>query len=134
MRLVGSTVLLALVLTGAGSLWAQDGLQRFERELKPQMELKSFTYKNAAAKGDSGFVLSDVVAVVAANPSTGDKETTIRIDKVTVDELDFDRLKKDAKDDELPRFAKLKAEGISGDDDVFSMLTPYGVPKVPVDF
>jgi hypothetical protein len=34
----------------------------------------------------------------------------------------------------LPRFAKLKAEGISGDDDVFAQLAPYGVPKVPVDF
>jgi hypothetical protein len=134
MRLFGSAALLALVFAGTGSLWAQDGLQRFERELKPQLELKSFTYRNAAAKGDSGFVLNDVVAIVPANPSTGDKETTIRIDKVTVDELDFDRLKKDANDDELPRFAKLKAEGISGDDDVFAMLTPYGVPKVPVDF
>jgi hypothetical protein len=124
---------MALVFAGAGNLWAQDGLQRFERELKPQLELKSFTYRSAAAKGDSGFVLNDVVAVVPSNPSTGDKETTVKIDKITVDELDFDRLKKDAKDDELPRFAKMKAEGISGDDDIFSMLAPYGVPKMPVD-
>src|SRR5271154_755379 len=102
MRLVGSVALAALMFLGAGSLWAQDGLQRFERELKPQLELKSFTYKDAAAKGDSGFVLNDVVAVVPANPTTGDKETTIKIAKITVDQLDFDRLKKDAKDDELP--------------------------------
>ena len=134
MKFFGSAALLALVVVGAGSLCAQDGLQRFERELKPQLEFKSLTYKNAAAKGDNGFVLSNVVAVIPANPTTGDKETTVRIDRVTVDELDFDRLKKDAKDDEIPRFAKLKAEGISGDDDVFSMLAPYGVPKVPVDF
>src|SRR5262245_53583611 len=133
MRLVGSAALVALMFASGGGTWAQDGLQRFERELKPQMEFKSFTYKNGAAKGDSGFVLNDVVAVVPANPATGDKETTIKIDKITVDELDFDRLKKDANDDELPRFAKLKAEGISGDDDIFSILAPYGVPKVPVD-
>ncbi|MBV8186020.1 MAG: hypothetical protein JO339_02160, partial [Alphaproteobacteria bacterium] len=132
MRLLGSAALVALVFFGAGNLAAQDGLQRFEKEIKPQMELKSFTYKNAAAKGDSGFVLNDVVAVVPGNPKTGDKETTIKIEKVTVDALDFDRL--NSKDDELPRFAKLKAEGISGDDDVFNQLAPYGVPKVPVDF
>ncbi|MBV8408824.1 MAG: hypothetical protein JOY64_14415 [Alphaproteobacteria bacterium] len=132
MRLLGSAALVALVFFGAGNLAAQDGLQRFEKEIKPQMELKSFTYKNAAAKGDSGFVLNDVVAVVPGNPKTGDKATTIKIEKVTVDALDFDRL--NSKDDELPRFAKLKAEGISGDDDVFNQLAPYGVPKVPVDF
>ena len=43
-----------------------------------------------------------------ANQATGDKESTIKIQKVTVEELDFDRLKKTAKDDEAPRFAKLK--------------------------
>ena len=133
MRLLGFAAL-ALVLAGASSLAAQDGLQRFERELKPQLEFKSFTYKNAAAKGDSGFVLNDVIAVVPANPTTGDKETTVKIDRITVDEIDFDHLKKDGKDDEIPRFAKLKAEGISGDDDLVAMLAPYGVPKVPVDF
>jgi hypothetical protein len=126
--------MVALVFVGASSTWADDGLQRFEKELKPQFELKSFTYKSASAKGDSGFVLNDVVAVIPANQATGDKETTVKIDRITVDELDFDRLKKDAKDDELPRFARLKAEGISGSDDVFSQLAPYGVPKVPVDF
>jgi len=117
----------------AASAWAQDGLQRFEAELKPQFELKSFTYKTATAVGTSGFVLTDVVAVVPANPATGDKESTIRIDKVAVDELDFDRLKKDAKDDAAPRFARLKLEGMTGDDEVFAALAPYGVPKVPVD-
>ena len=117
----------------AASAWAQDGLQRFEAELKPQFELKSFTYKTGTAVGTSGFVLTDVVAVVPANPATGDKESTIRIDKVAVDELDFDRLKKDAKDDAAPRFARLKLEGMTGDDEVFAALAPYGVPKVPVD-
>ena len=117
----------------AGAAWAQDGLQRFEKEIKPQLELKSLTYKTGTAVGTSGFVLTDVVAVVPANASTGDKETTIKIEKVAVDELDFDRLKKDAKDDEAPRFARLKLEGITGDDEIFTALAPYGVPKVPVD-
>ncbi len=128
--------LLAVGLAAGGFVekaWAQDGLQRFEKELKPQFELKSFTYKTSAPLGSSGFALTDVVAVVPANAATGDKESTIRIDKVTVDELDFDRLKKDAKDDEAPRFAKLRFEGMTGDDEIFTALAPYGVPKVPVD-
>ena len=41
-------------------------------------------------------MLNNVVAVIPATPATGDKETTVKIDKVTVDALDFDRLKKDS--------------------------------------
>ena len=44
---------------------AQDGLKRFETDIKPQMELKSFTYGSASAQGSSGFVLNNVVAVDA---------------------------------------------------------------------
>lgn len=125
------SALMAVVLT-AGA-WAQDGLQRFEKELKPQLEFKSLTYKTATAVGTSGFVLTDVVAVIPANPTTGDKESTIKIEKFAVDELDFDRLRKDAKDDEAPRFARLRIEGMTGDDEIFTALAPYGVPKLPVD-
>ncbi len=125
------SLLLAFCLATAG--WAQNGLERFEKELKPQFELKSFNYANAAPLGDSGFVLNDVVAVVPANAATGDKESTVKIQKVTVDALDFDRLKKDSKEDEAPRFAKLKLEGLSGTDEVFTALQAYGVPNVPVD-
>ena len=113
--------------------WAQNGLERFEKELKPQFELKSFTYASASPLGDSGFVLNNVVAVIPASPATGDKESTVKIEKVTVDTLDFDRMKKDAKDDEMPRFAKLKLEGMTGNDEMFTALQPYGVPNVPFD-
>ncbi len=126
-----SSALLLLVM--ASTAWAQNGLERFEKELKPQFELKTFTYSNAAPLGDAGFVLNDVVAVIPANQATGDKESTIKIQKVTVDALDFDRLKKDAKDDQAPRFAKLKLEGMTGDDEMFTALQPYGVPNVPID-
>ncbi len=111
----------------------QNGLERFEKDIKPQFELKKFSYGSAQPLGAAGFVLNDVVAVVPANAATGDKESTVRIDKVTVDALDFDRLKKDAKDDLVPRFAKLRMEGITGDDELFSALEPYGVPRVPFD-
>jgi hypothetical protein len=129
-----AAALLGLVFWGfAVSASAQNGLQRFESEIKPQFEVKKFTYGNASALGSAGFVLNDVVVVIPGNPATGDKESTIKIDKVTVDELDFDRLKKGTSDDELPRFAKLKIEGMTGDDTLSTVLAPYGVPKVPVD-
>ena len=127
---VSSALLVLWLMTAA---WAQSGLERFEKELKPQFELKSFTYAKAAPLGDAGFVLNDVVAVIPANAATGDKESTVKIQKVTVDALDFDRMKKDSKDDEAPRFAKLKLEGITGDDEMFTALQPYGVPNVPFD-
>ncbi|WP_421994689.1 hypothetical protein [Reyranella sp.] len=132
MRLILAAVswlLLSLVLaTGTA---AQNGLDRFEKEVKPQFELKSFTYAKAEPLGDAGFVLNDVVAVVPANEATGDKESTVKIEKVTVEALDFDRLKKDG--DNTPRFAKLKLEGMTGDDELFTALQPYGVPRAPFD-
>lgn len=123
--------LAGLGLPGGAS--AQSGLQRFESEIKPQIDLKKFTYGGASTLGSAGFVLNDVVAVVPGNPATGGKDTTVKIDKVTVEEIDFERLKKDAKGDEAPRFAKIKLEGMTGDDTLSAALAPYGVPKVPVD-
>jgi hypothetical protein len=134
MRSILAGVSAALLVIGlAAAAWAQNGLERFEKEIKPQFELKTFTYSSAAPLGSSGFVLNDVVAVVPANAATGDKESTVKIQKVTVEELDFDRMKKGANDDEVPRFAKLKLEGMTGDDEMFTALAPYGVPNVPVD-
>src|SRR5260370_18162698 len=132
MRSILTGVSAALLMIGlATASWAQNGLERFEKDIKPQLELKKFTYASAAPLGDSGFVLSDVVAVLPANQATGDKESTVKIKKVTVEELDFDRLKKTAKDDEAPRFAKLKLEGMTGDDETFTALAPYTVPNLP---
>ena len=124
----------ALLVIGCGATsWAQNGLERFEKEIKPQLALKALTYASGSPLGNSGFVLNDVVAVVPANAATGDKESTVKIEKVTVEEIDFDRLKSDAKPDDAPRFAKLKLEGMTGDDEMFAALRPYGVPNVPVD-
>ena len=134
MRVIFAALLSALLFIGfATGSWAQNGLERFEKEIKPQFELKTLSYAGAEPLGASGFVLKDVVAVVPANPATGDKESTIKIDKVTVDDLDFERLRKDSKNDLAPRFARLKMEGMTGDDEMFTALEPYGVPKVPFD-
>ncbi len=110
---------------------AENGLERFEREVKPQIQLKSFTYKSAEALGNEGFVLHDVLAVMPASPTTGDQESTLKIDKVTVEALDFERV--NGNTDDAPRFAKLRLEGMTGDEDSMALLDPYGIPRVPMD-
>ncbi|CAN5245481.1 hypothetical protein BH10PSE6_BH10PSE6_49000 [soil metagenome] len=133
MRLIRliATVLVAWAVLATGAL-AQNGLERFEREIKPQIQIEQFTYSAAQPLGAAGFVLNDVVAAMAANAATGDKASTLKIDKVTVEAMDFDRMK-DVTDDDIPRFAKMKIEGMTGDEEMFTALTPYGVPRVPVD-
>ena len=131
-----TTALLALGIASLGldrGALAQDGLQRFERDIKPQLQLKQLTYSGATALGASGFVLSNVVVVVPPTPASGGKDSTVKIDKVTVEEIDFDRMKKESKGEEVPRFAKLKLEGIDPDESVSDLLRPYGIPKVPAD-
>ncbi|MFI5002117.1 MAG: hypothetical protein ACHQK9_19720 [Reyranellales bacterium] len=133
MRVMWSLMGAALMWTAlASGALAENGLERFEREIKPQIELEKFTYSNAAPLGTSGFVLNDVVAVMPPSGATGDKSSTLKIDKVTVEEIDFDRLKK-GDDNDMPRFAKVKLQGMMGDDEVFAALAPYGVPKVAID-
>ncbi|GEP62147.1 hypothetical protein [Reyranella soli] len=125
-------LLVGLSLFATVPAQAQNGLQRFEKEIKPQLEFKSLTYDKAAPLGDKGFTLSNVVAVVPASV-TGGKDSTVKIEKVTVEEIDFDRMKDSGKKDEIPLFAKLKIEGMTGDDDLSGMLESFGIPKAPVD-
>src|SRR5271170_7018070 len=96
MRSIGTFLALLFLSTGA---WAENGLQRFERELKPQLGLEKLSYSGAEALGDEGFILKDVVAVAPATPQTDNKRTTIKIDKVTVESIDFDRFKVGNKED-----------------------------------
>lgn len=125
-------LLVSLSLFATVQAQAQNGLQRFEKDIKPQLEFKSLTYDKAAPLGDKGFTLSNVVAVVPAE-ATGGKDSTVKIEKVTVEEIDFDRMKDSGKKDEIPLFAKLKIEGMTGDDDLSGMLESFGIPKAPVD-
>lgn len=132
MRIMRILLAVALAWTVlATTAIAETGLERFEREIKPQFELEKFTYAGAQTLGDTGFVLNNVLAVMPANAATGDKASTLKIDKVTVEALDFDRLKKI--DDDMPRFAKVRLEGMTGDEEMFAALDPYGVPRVPMD-
>src|SRR5690349_17791369 len=125
-----SAVALSWMLLSTAAM-AENGLERFEREVKPQIQLKTFTYTGAEALGNDGFVLHDVVAVMPASSATDDKESTLKIDKVTVESLDFERV--NGNTDDAPRFAKLKFEGMTGDEDSMALLDPYGIPHVPMD-
>lgn len=131
----GIVFAVAALLAGVSlaEAWAEDGLQRFESQIKPQLEFKKFTYVKGSALGDKGFVLNDVVVVVPGSDATQGKDTTLTIEKVTVEEVDFDRLKKDGDKDSMPRFAKLRIDGMQGDEALSGILAPYGVPKAPVD-
>lgn len=130
-RFVGTALVVLLLALGGGLAQAQDGLQRFEKEIKPQLEFKSFKYDKAHALGDKGFVLEGVTAVLPASDATNGKEATVKVEKVTVEEIDFNRLSGSKND--LPLFAKLKIEGMSGDDDLSGTMQGFGIPKVPVD-
>lgn len=126
-----TALFLALLLFSTGA-WAENGLQRFERELRPQIEPHTFSYGRAEALGDSGFILEDVVATAPAMPETDNRPTTIRIDKAIVEAIDFERLA-DPRKEQLPRFAKFRLEGVTGDRATVAMLATYGVPNVPAD-
>src|SRR5262245_65802049 len=77
--------------------------------------------------------MNEVTTLFTDHAESSDNESTSNSKMVTVDALDFDRLKKDAKDSDAPRFAKIKLEGMTGDDEMFTALQPYGVPNVPLD-
>jgi hypothetical protein len=124
-------LLLAAFWAFAPAAMADNGLQRFEREIKPQLDAEKLTYRSGEALGDQGFALNDVVVVMPPRSGTDNKPSKVRIDKVTVDAIDFDSLKDSSED--LPHFVKLKFEGVTGDDNATNSLTAYGLPKVPAD-
>jgi hypothetical protein len=122
-------MLAGVTISGAA---AQNGLERFEREIKPQIALEKFTYDTSEPLGDAGFVLNNVVAVIPANANTGSPASTLKIEKITVEALDFDRLK-DNDGNTLPHFANLKLQGVTGDRAATQLLTPYGIEAKPAD-
>jgi len=126
----GAVLLASAVL--ATTAMADNGLERFEREIRPQLDVEKLTYRSGEAVGDTGFILNDVVVVTPPTAPTANQPGTFRIDRVVVDALDFDHLRKESKN-EWPRVVKLKVEGLTGDAAATSTLSTYGFPKVPID-
>src|SRR5260370_33482950 len=87
---------------------AQDGLKRFETDIKPQIELKSFTYGSASAQGSSGFVLNNVVAGAPGSGASRGQGRTIKADQVAGARPPFGRIEKGGERDGRAPFMELK--------------------------
>ncbi|MBV8131249.1 MAG: hypothetical protein JO282_01875 [Alphaproteobacteria bacterium] len=98
-----AVILLATALPGAA-----DGVSQFEQKIRPQLPPNSFTYANAKALGDNGFVLEDVVVTPPADATGGAKAAPVAIKRVTVENFDFAGL-----DKRVPLFLKIRVEGIT---------------------
>lgn len=113
---------------------AADGLQRFEKSIKTQLPPDALTYKSSKALGDSGFVLEGVTITTPPDPGKDkDKTEPVQVKRITVDDLDFASIEKQAP----PLFAKVRFEGVSigtkpgGGVDLKEMA---GLDKLAADF
>lgn len=95
-----------LLLLASGAAAKADGLERFEKLLKPKIEGNALTYQSAKALGDSGFVLEDVT--ITPPPEQSAKAQPVHVKRVTVEDLDFASIEKNLS----PNFARVRAEGI----------------------
>jgi hypothetical protein len=98
-----AVILLATALPGAA-----DGVSQFDQKIRPQLPPNSFTYANAKALGDNGFVLENVVVTLPADATGGAKAEPVAIKRVTVEDFDFAGL-----DKRVPLFLKIRVEGIT---------------------
>jgi len=98
-----AVILLATALPGAA-----DGVSQFEQKIRPQLPANSFTYANAKALGNNGFVLEGVVVTPPADATSGVKAEPVAIKRVTVEDFDFAGL-----DKWVPLFLKIRVEGIT---------------------
>jgi hypothetical protein len=124
------------VFTATSALAQIDGLERFEREVKPQFmkDGAGITYKDATALGPSGFVLSGVTLTEPAGKQPDAKPSRITIERLTVEDIDFDRIAAG----QVPEFVRLRAEGVMADDatgtELAESMKSYDIPNVPLGF
>ena len=107
-RCFGRLAAAAVILLATSPPGAADGVSQFEQKIRPQLPPNSFTYANAKALGDNGFVLEDVVVMLPADATGGTKAEPVAIKRVTVENLDFAGL-----DKRVPLFLKIRIEGIT---------------------
>jgi hypothetical protein len=114
MRLVRSTILFLLVLSGAPTAWA-DGFTRFQELIAAKGKADVFRFGSGSSLGPNGFVLENVV--VTPPPDMVEpgkmpvKPVPTRIARVTVEEIDFDSIARD----KPPLFMRARFEGIALD-------------------
>jgi hypothetical protein len=107
-RCFGRLAAAAVILLATALPAMADGLSQFEQKIRPQLPPNSFTYANAKALRDNGFVLEDVVVTPPVEPTGGVKAEPVAIKRVTVEDFDFAGL-----DRQAPLFLKIRIEGIT---------------------
>jgi len=96
-----------LVVAAFGPAHA-DGLSKFNEQIKAKLPPDTLKYKSAKALGDNGFELDDVIFTPPPDATGGAKAEPVKIKSITVDELDFDSVGKQAP----PNFLKMRIEGV----------------------
>lgn len=134
MRLAILIVGLLMIFTFTSASAQLNGLERFERDVKAKLPQNgaSITYKDAAPLGTSGFVLGGVMLSAPASPDRAAKPDKIAIERLTVEDIDFDRIAAAR----VPEFVRLRAEGImavtdGADSQLALLMKSYDLPNVP---
>ena len=72
-RCFGRLAAAAVILLATALPAAADGVSQFEQKIRPQLPPNSFTYANAKALGDNGFVLEngDIWRWTRSDPAEG---------------------------------------------------------------
>jgi len=104
-RIFGAAAAALFLATTAAPAKA-DGLERFDKLLKPKIQGNALVYKSAKALGDSGFVLEGVT--ITPPPDQTTKAEPVHIKRIAVEDLDFASIEKNV----APNFARVRAEGI----------------------
>ena len=107
LRNLGIAAVAWLVMAAAGPARA-DGLSKFEQLIKAQLPPGALAYANAKALGDNGFELDDVTITPPPDAAGAAKAEPVKIHSITVDDIDFDSIAKQAP----PNFVRGHIDGI----------------------
>ena len=88
-RILGAGAVLLLLAAGGAKA---DGLERFDKLIKPEIKTEHLSYRSAKALGDSGFILEDVT--ITPPPDQTSKAEPVHIKRITVEDLDFASMEK----------------------------------------
>lgn len=131
-QLTAAILTIAACFASAPAAIAQDGLARFEKEVRPKMPPDALSYRAGSALGQSGFILRDAVIQAPADTPGGKPPAPVRIKTITVEDVDLDKLAKD----EAPSFAKMRLEGIEVVLDGLTdkdLRSAFGADKLMID-
>jgi hypothetical protein len=110
-----------------------DGIGKFNELVKSKLPPDSLTFKSSKALGDNGFELDDAIVTPPPDATAGAKAQPIKVKSITVDEVDFDSIAKQAP----PNFLKMRIQGVDVDNKPAAGIDLHalaGIDKVSADF